>query len=126
MPRRILVVDDDEGFRELVPKMLTGTEFEAVSTDSCFDAMHKLQEESIDAILLDVMMPGLDGVASIGQLQSVKPDVPIIIVTAVGNEVVHKDAMRRGAKAVLQKPIVARELLRVLEKALQSAPPAQL
>ncbi len=115
---RILVVDDDPGLRTLLQAYLGDSGF---SVDTAMDgaAMWQLLEQGMpDAIVLDLMMPGEDGLSLARRLRS-QSDVPILMLSARGEEVDRVVGLEMGADDYLAKPFSPRELLARLRALLR-------
>ena len=109
--RKILVVDDDQRLRELLSRYL-GEQGYAVKTADGAAAMDKaLAREGYDLIVLDLMMPGEDGLSVCRRLRGGKDDTPIIMLTAKGDDVDRIVGLEMGADDYLPKPFNPRELL---------------
>jgi two-component system, OmpR family, response regulator len=126
MGTRILVVDDDQAIRELISEFLEKHGF-AVSTAGDGAAMDRLlTSESFDLAVLDVMMPGEDGLSILRRLQGNRA-MPIIMLSAVGSDIDRIIGLEMGAEDYLAKPCNPRELLArirtVLRRVKQSEPP---
>jgi two-component system OmpR family response regulator len=80
--RRVLVVDDEDNVTHLVSSALRFDGFETVTADSGTSALAKVAETDPDLIVLDVMMPGLDGLGVLQNLRSAGSQVPVIFLTA--------------------------------------------
>jgi two-component system OmpR family response regulator len=125
----ILIVDDHREIRELVSRVLSKEGFR-VSTAAEGRAMHKvLADARIDLILLDLMLPGEDGLSLCRGLRA-ESDIPIIMLTAKGDEVDRVIGLELGADDYLPKPFGSRELVARIRAVLRrgrsgSAPPAQ-
>ncbi len=104
---RILVVDDTEANRDLMQRRLQKAGFHVIGVDSGLAALHAVTLTSFDAVLLDVMMPGLDGLETLRRLRQShsQADLPIIMVTAKGEPDTVVDALRAGANDFVSKPI---------------------
>ncbi|UGT45805.1 response regulator transcription factor [Nocardia yamanashiensis] len=119
MPMRILVVDDDRAVRESLRRSLT---FNGYSVDLAVDGMDALEKVAgarPDALVLDVMMPRLDGLEVCRRLRSTGDDLPILVLTArdsVSERVAGLDA---GADDYLPKPFALEELLARLRALLR-------
>jgi two-component system, OmpR family, phosphate regulon response regulator OmpR len=109
--KKILMVDDDLRMRELLQRYLTeqGFEIKTVSNSKEMDAV--LEGESFDLLVLDLMMPGEDGLAVCRRLRSQNVITPIIMLTARGDEVDRIIGLEMGADDYLPKPFNPRELL---------------
>ncbi len=92
MPKRVLVVDDDENTRRFLSVALEANGYEAVTAEDGDDGLRKVQEEKPDLILLDVMMPKKTGFVLFKQLRRKEEfkDIPVIMLTAVA-EVLEED-----------------------------------
>ena len=112
--RRILVVEDDEGIREMMEMVLDGEGYEVLTATNGIMALELLQEERPELILLDMKMPGMDGwefARRYAELPAPRP--PIVVVTAA------QDASRRAAEIAAQgylaKPFGIDDLLGVID-----------
>ena len=119
--RHILVVDDHREIRELVSRALTKEGFR-VSVAADGKAMRKaLADGRIDLILLDLMLPGEDGLALCRALRA-ESSIPIIMLTAKGEEVDRVIGLEMGADDYLSKPFGSRELIARIRAVLRRAP----
>jgi two-component system OmpR family response regulator len=110
MATQILIVDDDAGIRNLVSSFLQKHGFQADTAASCEEMRKKLAQNRFDLIVLDVMMPGEDGLSALRKLQ--KPDSPpVIMLSAVGTDIDRIVGLEMGADDYLAKPCNPRELL---------------
>lgn len=108
--KHILVVDDDAGIRDLLAKFLRKHSLK-VSVAACGDDMFRvLAQQSIHLIILDVMMPGKDGVTLCRELRQ-SSQVPIVMLTAVAEDVDRIIGLEMGADDYISKPFNPRELL---------------
>ena len=105
----ILVVDDDDGIRSLVKQYLNKNNFLVTTADSAEDAIKKISIIKFDLIVLDVMMPGKDGLEFI-QENKKKIDTPIILLTAKGKTNDRVEGLEIGADDYLPKPFEPKEL----------------
>ena len=110
---KILVVDDSPTERHMLSDILTKGGYQVVTADSGEEAVAKTREIMPDLILMDVVMPGLNGfqaTRSIAKNEATK-HIPIIICTTKGQETDKIWGLRQGAKDYIVKPIVAAELM---------------
>ena len=107
---RVLVVDDDEDVRLLLARYLALEGFEADQARDADAALEAIRCERPDLVLLDVMLPGRDGLDLLGQLRR-GGDLPVILVTAKGNEADMVMGLRLGADDYIVKPFSPTELL---------------
>lgn len=124
---RILVVDDDRAVRESLRRSLTFNGYTVVTAGDGVEALEKISSERPDAVVLDVMMPRLDGLEVCRRLRSTGDDLPILVLTArdsVSERVAGLDA---GADDYLPKPFALEELLArlraLMRRATTEAPP---
>ena len=106
----ILVVDDDEGIRSLVKQYLNENKYLVTTADSAEDAKEKVDVIKFDLIILDIMMPGNNGLEFIEE-QKHKLDTPIILLTAKGQTHERVEGLEIGADDYLPKPFEPKELI---------------
>jgi DNA-binding response OmpR family regulator len=123
MGKKILVVDDDLRLRELLVRYLSeqGYEVQAAGDGVSMDKL--LAREAFDLIVLDLMMPGEDGLAICRRLRGTGVEVPIIMLTAKGDEVDRIVGLEMGADDYLPKPFNPRELLARINAVLRRRAP---
>ncbi len=119
----ILVVDDDEGIRSLVKKYLNENKFLVTTAENAEDASKKIKLIKFDLIILDIMMPGQNGIEFI-QENKKKIETPIILLTAKGEPTERVEGLEVGADDYLPKPFEPKELIlrikNILDKTIQS------
>jgi len=110
---RILVVDDDRAALEIVRHFLQKEGFEVVLAQSGEECLDLIDREHIDVVLLDVVMPGMDGFEVCGELRKSAQgrDIPVILLTARDDMNARKAGMRLGVSEFLTKPLDRRELV---------------
>lgn len=106
----VLVVDDDSRIRKLLSKFLGANGFRVTGAADAQDARHKLMSIDFDLLVLDVMMPGEDGLSLAAALRS-RSDVPILLLTAKADGEDRVRGLESGADDYLTKPFEPRELL---------------
>lgn len=121
-PDKILVVDDDERIRDLLRRYLTQQGFTAIVADSGAGLNKVMQREGVDLIVLDLMMPGEDGLAICKRLRAAGDRTPIIMLTAKGDEADRIVGLELGADDYLPKPFNPRELLARIHAVLRRRP----
>lgn len=112
MDRTVLVVEDDAGLQETLEEILEIEGYDVTVAKDGLDALDKLSDPLPAVILLDVMMPRMDGYAFVDELRrrGLHPGIPILVLTADGRA--QQKAERIGAVGYLEKPFDLRELLR--------------
>lgn len=108
--KHILIVDDDRGIRDLLGKFLRQYGFQTSLAKNGDEMRLHLARQSFDLIILDIMMPGDDGLTLCRQLRS-NSNIPIIMLTAIGEEIDRILGLEMGADDYLGKPFNPRELL---------------
>ncbi len=120
--RKVLVVDDEAVFRETVTEYLRVNGFEVLEAPNGLEALLQLKRNRPAAVVLDLAMPRLGGLETLGWIRSFDPAATVVIVTGVDDAEAHRRAREMGATAVLRKPVDFDELLRVLSSAASAAP----
>jgi CheY-like chemotaxis protein len=120
---RVLVVDDD---RQMVATLCDVLELNGWKAQGAFTGGEALAAirwpTGFDCILMDIKMPGMDGLAAVKAIRAERPDARIIVMTALAGPDPWKDAQRAGAARVLAKPVDPQRLLQIMD-ALCSSPP---
>src|SRR5471030_1150323 len=115
----VLVVDDEYGPRESVAFILS-TDFTVETAGSAAEALAKLRERTFEAILLDIRMPGMDGIRALEEIRKIDPLVSVIMLTGYGTLLTAQQAMVGGANQYLRKPPDIPELLDAVRKQAQA------
>lgn len=117
----LLVIDDDDALRDGLRRRLEAEGYEVREAREGHDAVAMVGAESIDLVITDILMPGMDGIETIRQLHRKHPSLPIIALS--GGNRTHLEAARRfGAMHVFEKPLHLGDLVRCLHQALRAAP----
>jgi len=118
---KVLVVDDDKSIRRTLRDIL---EFEKYVVDEAFDGLDcivKIKQNKYDVIIMDIKMPKMDGMEAIEKVQSLIPDVPVIMISGHGNIDTAVEAVKKGAFDYIQKPPDLNRLLITLRNALDKS-----
>lgn len=119
MSSRLLFVDDDDTFRGVLHRELVGFGYEVESFARAEDALRFLSSSRVDVALLDLRLPGMDGLALLREIGELDPQLPVIILTGHGSFPDAVAAMRSGAFDFLGKPVPLDELELALERAVE-------
>ncbi len=118
--RRVLVVDDSEGIRSYLADLLEIRGYDVDTVEDGRRALALLEGGAApDVILLDVMMPGIDGLDTLRDIRTAHDDVPVVMLSVVGNAESIVAAMKHGASDYLNKPFEEEELEATLRKVLE-------
>src|SRR5260221_1788144 len=105
MKPRILIVDDDPGTLASLARAFALEGYEAIPVPSAARAVERLQAGPVDAILSDVVMPGMDGIELLGRLREVAPGVPVILMSGQATVDLAVKATKLGALDFVEKPV---------------------
>lgn len=119
---QILIVDDDQPIRELISETLVLHGYATHPAHDGIALFQQLQRQAIDLILLDIMMPGEDGISLCQQIRKTT-DIPIIMITAVTEDTDRIVALELGADDFLCKPFIPRELVARVKAVLRRTQP---
>ncbi len=106
----LLVVDDQMGVRRLISEALLEIGYYADQASSGREALEKLKEKEYHLIILDVKMPGMSGVETLYEIRKIKPDIPVVLMTAYEELEIMEEAEKLGVKRYLCKPFDIDEL----------------
>lgn len=115
----IHVIDDEPVIHDVLAQLLTSEGYEVEISASGEEALEKFPSQSFDVILLDLLMPGMDGIEVLRRIKKVDPLAAVIIITAYGSVESAISAMKIGALDYVQKPFKHDDLLLAIEKAVE-------
>jgi two-component system, OmpR family, phosphate regulon sensor histidine kinase PhoR len=118
---RILIVDDDLALLDALPRALR-LRMDSLQVDTCESApaaLEKIHETDYDAIVTDIKMPGMDGLALLGEIKKMRPSTPTLLITGHGERDLTVQALRGGAYDFIQKPIERDYLVAALMRATE-------
>ena len=116
----ILIVDDEKNYLVVLEALLSAEGYETVTADNGRTASKAIQEGDIDLLLTDMKMPGMSGMELLDHAKKIKPEVPVIMMTAYGTIEMAVEAMRKGAFDYITKPFENEELKLTIQKALEN------
>lgn len=118
--KRILIVDDSFYMRTMLKNMLTDAGYEIVGeAPNGQTALQLAKETTPDLITLDVILPDNTGLDVLKGIKADQPDMKVVIVSAVGQEVIVNEALENGALSYIVKPFSEERVLEVVKKALE-------
>jgi DNA-binding response OmpR family regulator len=118
--KKILIVDDDAGILTMLKLMLHLEGYDALICEDALQVVDRVEREKPDVVLLDAMMPRLDGIQVLEQLQSrnLTHKPPVLLFTGTADDAYTQKALKSGASGLLVKPFVKEELLERLQTLL--------
>lgn len=101
--KKILVVDDEVDFIEVIRLRLEANDYEVITALNGEGALKKIKDEKPDAVLLDILMPGIDGLEVLRRIRKIDENLPVYIITAFSTEERFKMANKFGASGFIVK-----------------------
>ena len=120
MPK-ILIVDDDKGIRQTLRDILEFEKYKVEEAVDGLDCMVKIKQGSFDVIILDIKMPKMDGMDVIEKIQTMKPDLPVVMISGHGNIDTAVEAVKKGAFDFISKPPDLNRLLITIRNAMDKS-----
>lgn len=108
---RLLIVDDEDKIREMIRKYAAHEGFETDEAPNGMTAVEKCEAEKYDLVIMDVMMPELDGFSAVREIRKTQPDLPFIMLSALGEEYDRIHGFDVGVDDYVVKPFSPRELM---------------
>jgi two-component system, OmpR family, phosphate regulon response regulator OmpR len=122
MGNKVLIIDDDEKLRKLLKEYLEGNGFKILTLADGSDVKKTLQKESPEIVILDIMLPGKDGLEVLKEIR-LDDTIPVIMLTAKGDQTDRIVGLELGADDYLPKPFSPRELLARMKAVLRRTVP---
>jgi DNA-binding NtrC family response regulator len=119
MKIRVLLVDDEREFTDVLAERLETRDFEVTKAFSGDEALALLKDRNIDVVVLDVLMPGKDGIETLQEMKVLKPIVEVIMLTGHGTVETAVEGMKLGAFDYLMKPTETKDLIEKLVRAFK-------
>jgi len=113
----VLLVDDEEQFLRVLSERLTNRGLHVSSVTSGEEAVAQVESKSFDAIVVDLAMPGINGIQTLKRIKAKRPDLEIIILTGHATVKTGIEAMKLGAEDFLEKPVDLNVLLEKIRNA---------
>ncbi len=117
MNRNILIVEDQKSSRELLSSFLEEEGYKVTEAGTAEQALKLFEEHSFACALLDIRLPGMDGIELLSMLREIDPEFKAIFMTAFGSVDIAVKGMEKGAFSFIQKPVNLKQLLGLVEKA---------
>ncbi|MCI5223904.1 MAG: response regulator [Candidatus Electrothrix sp. AR4] len=122
---KVLLVDDEEDFIELLSRRLETRGVKVLAVTSGEQAVKAVEKRDFDVAVIDLSMPGIDGIETLKQIKEKKPDIEVLMLTGHATVTSGIEAMKLGAGDFLQKPVDITELLDKINAARESRWAAQ-
>jgi len=116
---KVLVVDDEERFRLTLAKLLAVRGLDVTTLGSGQEALEALRQKDFDVIVLDVRMPGMNGIETLAEIKKINPMIEVIILTGHASVDVAVDIMKLGGYDYLLKPCSLEELTDKIDSAFE-------
>lgn len=114
----ILIVDDEITIIESLKGILSDDGFEVIHAFNGYEALKKIETESPDIVLLDIWMPGMDGIETLKEIKKIAPSLPVVMITGHGTIESAVDATKSGAYDFLEKPLSIDKIMVTINNAL--------
>jgi two-component system response regulator HydG len=113
----ILIVDDDPGMTETMPDILGDMGYDVAVAEDGFRAIEIVKERGYDVALMDIRMPGINGVETFKQVKGISPPTKVIMMTAYSVEDLVKEALNQGAYGIICKPLDIERVMQLIKRA---------
>jgi len=104
MATKVLIVDDEKDFLDIMAERMAARGMDVSTATSAEDALKMVQTESYDAVIIDFLMPEMDGFSALKMFKESRPDLSVILLTANVTEEKRIEAIKLGALDVIEKP----------------------
>ena len=119
MSPRLLLVDDEEMFLEYLSRRLINRNYNVTICLSGEEALEKVRGHDFDVVILDVLMPGIDGIEALSEIKKLKPLTEVIMITGHTSQEAGIEGMKLGAYDYLTKPFNTEDLVSKIDKAFE-------
>jgi len=117
MSVKVLIVDDEKDFLDIIAERISARGMDVSTASSAEDALNMVEEESFDVVIMDFMMPALDGFKALKLMKTKQPEVQIILLTGNVPDEKRIEARALGALDVIEKPPDLNDLIQKIKKA---------
>src|SRR3989338_4728616 len=118
---RVLVVDDEQGIRDLLSFELGSQGYQVITANDGVDALEKIRRNKFHLVITDLKMPKMGGIETLEEIKKIDPNIEVIMATGFGTIEVAVDSMKKGAYDFVQKPYNIHEISALIEKALEKS-----
>jgi two-component system response regulator HydG len=117
----VLVVDDDHDMTETLSDILIDLNYRVETANNGLEAIEKVKTHPFDTVLLDIKMPGINGVETFKEIKKIRPKAVVMLMTAQSVEQLVAEALEEGAYGIMYKPINTKKLVEFIETAKKGA-----
>lgn len=117
----VLVIDDEEGIRDSLRGILEDEGYEVITSESAEEGLRIFDEQSPDLVLLDIWLPGMDGIEALKRMRDRRPSVPVIMISGHGTIELAVKAAKLGAYDFLEKPLSLERVIITVKRAIEKA-----
>jgi DNA-binding NtrC family response regulator len=122
MPEKILVIDDELDMLALLRMIIEdNTDYTVETTNNPSEGLKMIIEDEYDLVVSDLKMPGMDAMELFDEMKEIKPDLPMIIITAYGSLEISEEAMKKGVADFITKPFRKDNILFTIRRVLELA-----
>lgn len=114
---KVLIVDDEKEFCETLAERMKNRGLEVITSTSGPEALKKIKEENVDTVILDLVMPEMDGLTALQKIKEEMPELQIILLTGHASVKKGIEAMKLGAFDFIEKPADIQQLLSLIKEA---------
>ena len=117
MTEKVLLVDDEEEFVETLAERMRSRGMDVATCGSGVDALQLVDDEDFDVVVLDLKMPGIDGLDALKRIKRRRPDIQVVLLTGYATVEKGVEAIKEGALEFLEKPVDLSSLTDAIHKA---------
>ncbi|MFX1561986.1 MAG: response regulator [Promethearchaeota archaeon] len=111
----ILIVDDEEGMRETLCELLRLKGYQAETAKDGYEAVERISDLKPRIVILDIRMPGMNGVETLRKLKKIMPNLTFIMMTGYSVQHLGREALREGAITIIEKPFSIVKLINIIK-----------
>jgi len=112
---KVLLVDDDLGMQETLSDILGALNYDVTTAKNGMEGVEKFRQGSYSVVLMDIKMPGMNGIEACKKIKAIKPETKIILITAYALDSEVREIASKGIFSVLYKPLDIEKMLKLIE-----------
>ena len=118
--KKLLVVDDEEGVRSYFQHLFPSPEYEMHGAAGGREALEKIKADGFDMLILDLVMPDMDGMEVLRRVREIRPEILVLIITGYPSKETAEEAVSRGCVDYVQKPFETEEIKKLVYGAFEA------